>query len=56
MKTNKYSYLWIIQGLYQRWEDLSAYESLREAKADLKAYRVNEQGTFRVIQRRELRT
>ena len=52
----KYNYLWVIQGYYNTWEDLSAYELWIHAKADLKAYRENEVGTFRIIQRREKRT
>ena len=51
MSTNKYEYLWIVQGYYQKWEDLTA-GNYKEAKEDLKAYRENEKGTFRVIQRR----
>ena len=50
----KYEYLWIVQGYYGRWEDLTAGTWL-EARTDLKAYRDNERGTFRVIQRRILR-
>jgi hypothetical protein len=53
---NKYSYLWIVQGFYNAWEDLTASESWLEAKTDLKAYRDNEKGVFRLIQRRELNT
>ncbi len=52
---NKYEYLWVIQGRYQTWEDLSAYDIYREAKIDLRNYRENEQGQFRLIQRRVLR-
>ena len=51
---NKYEYLWIVQGKYsQGWEDLTA-GNYKEAKEDLKAYRENEQGLFRIIQRRTL--
>ena len=52
---NKYNYLWVVQGYYQRWEDLTASEVYIEAKLDLKAYRDNEPGIFRIIQRREKR-
>jgi hypothetical protein len=52
---NKYEYLWIIQGFYSRWEDLSAYDIYKEARSDLKAYRDNEKGIFRIINRRVLR-
>lgn len=55
MKTSKYEYLWIVQGFYGKWEDLCASEIYRDAKLDLKAYRDNEKGIFRLIQRRELK-
>ena len=52
---NKYDYLWVVQGYYAcGWEDLTA-GSWREARIDLKAYRANEKGIFRVIQRRVLK-
>jgi len=54
MNNNKYTYLWIIQGFYQRWEDLTCSENWKEAKQDLKAYRDNEMGIFRIIRRREI--
>ena len=55
MKTNKYEYLKVVQGYYSEgWEDLSASSSMKEAKADLKSYRDNEDGTFRIITRRVL--
>jgi hypothetical protein len=50
----KYEYLWVVQGFYSRygWEDLCASDKWIEAKSDLKAYRDNEPGAFRLIQRR----
>lgn len=55
MKKNKYVYLHVVQGMYcLGWEDLTQSESLSEAMADLKAYRENEIGVFRLIKRREL--
>lgn len=52
---NKYNYIWIVQGFYDRWEDLTASKLWREAKLDLKAYRDNETQTqFRLIQKREI--
>lgn len=55
MKTNKYIYLYVLQGRYgYGWEDLTASEKYSEVKADLKAYRENEKGCYRIIQRREL--
>jgi hypothetical protein len=52
----KYIYLNVLQGHYgQGWEDLTASESLKEVKADRKAYRENEGGAYRIIERRELR-
>ena len=55
--TKKYNYLWIVQGFYSGygWEDLTASELWIEAKSDLKAYKENEPGIFRLIQRREVR-
>lgn len=52
---NKYEYLWIVQGFYKTWEDLTASTFYREAMIDLKTYRANEKGEFRLIQRRTLR-
>ena len=54
-KQNKYIYLNVLQGYYSYgWEDLTASESYREVKQDLEAYRENEGGKYRIIQRREL--
>ena len=55
MRKNKYIYLYVVQGFYQfGYEDLSQSESYKESKNDLKAYRENERGIFRMIKRREL--
>lgn len=55
MKKNKYIYLYVLQGVYScKWEDLTYSENYKEIKADLKAYRENEKGIYRIIQRREL--
>jgi len=56
MMANKYSYLHIVQGRYDfGWEDLAASEDFREARKDLRAYRVNApEIDYRMIQRREL--
>lgn len=51
---SKYTYLWVVQGFYCGWEDLTASENYREAELDLRAYRANEVGAFRLIQRREI--
>ena len=51
MTTNKFEYLWVVQGFYNGWEDLTAGTWL-ESKTNLKAYRDNESGVFRLIQRR----
>ena len=53
---NKYEYIWVVQGYYPNtgWEDLTA-GTYKEARGDLKAYRQNEKGTFRKIQRRILK-
>ena len=50
---NKYIYLYVLQGRYfGKFEDLTASESLNEVKADLKAYRENENSEYRIIKRR----
>lgn len=52
----KYDYLHVLQGHYgQGWEDLTASENRAEVRADLKAYRENEGGSYRIIQRRVAR-
>ena len=59
-KQNKYEYLFVVQANYgfgDGWEDLCASPERKEAKEDLKAYRVNAPGTpYRMIFRRELNT
>ena len=56
-KQNKYSYISVLQGLYfagYGWEDLCADESYKAIRQNLKEYRENEGGSYRIIQRREL--
>ena len=53
--TNKYEYLFVLQGHYGQWEDLCASESSKEVRQNLKEYRENEGGMYRIIQRREPR-
>lgn len=61
MALNKYTYLHVLQGHYVQdvqtgrrgWEDLCASESFREVRANLRDYRENEGGNYRLIQRRE---
>jgi hypothetical protein len=56
MTTNKYEYLHVLQGRYGfGWEDLTASEVRSEVRSDLRSYRQNEGGEYRIIQRRELR-
>lgn len=49
--------IWVVQGNYgygQGWEDVTAEELWKEAKARVREYRENERGVpFRVIRRRE---
>ena len=57
MKTRKHEYMYVLQGCYSEgWEDLSATEytpsGRKEVYSDLKAYRENEHGQYRVIRRR----
>jgi len=57
MRKNKYIYLHVLQGDYgygYGFEDLCASESFREVRQNLKEYRENEGGNYRIIQRREL--
>jgi hypothetical protein len=52
---NKYTYLFVLQGNYgYGWEDLTASENRKEVRDNLKDYRDNEGGSYRIIQRREL--
>lgn len=57
-RRNKYVYLHVVQGNYgygHGWEDVAASEVFREARANLREYRVNDPGhAYRMIQRREL--
>ena len=54
-KQNKYIYLNVLQGNYgYGWADLTASESYIEVKRNLKDYRQNEGGNYRIIKRREL--
>jgi hypothetical protein len=47
-------YIWVVQGDYgQGWEDLTAEESLPEAKQRKKEYVVNEGGFYRIVRRRD---
>ena len=56
MRVNKYEYLHVLQGNYgygHGWEDLCASGSRREVRDNLKEYRENEGGHYRIIKRRE---
>jgi len=57
-RINKYSYLRVLQGSYSHgWEDLCAAENTvagrKEIRDNLKDYRKNEGGRYRIINRRE---
>lgn len=55
MRVNKYLYLFVLQGKYGHgWEDLSAYDSWKDASQGRREYRDNEGGAYRIIYRREL--
>ncbi len=57
-RRNKYDYLYIVQGKYgdtYRWEDLTAADSRKEARRDLRDYDLNDPYPHRIIQRRVLR-
>lgn len=54
-RNSKYTYLYVLQGHYgDSWEDLAAAEDYRDVRANLREYRENEGGWYRIIQRREL--
>lgn len=61
MKARKYDYLYVLQGSYGfGWEDLTATDkadpkAYREIRANLREYRENEGGSYRIISRRELK-
>lgn len=70
MRARKYDYLYVLQGDYgQGWEDLTAEDKHGEHTRDgaklrgpwdrirqsRREYRENEGGTYRIIERRELR-
>lgn len=55
--SNKYLYVHVLQGNYgygHGWEDLCASESFKEVLQNLREYRENEGGNYRLIERREL--
>lgn len=49
---NKYNYIWVLQGYYNRWEDLTASEKYTEVVQDLHDYVDNMKGVYRIIRRR----
>jgi hypothetical protein len=55
-RANKYLYCYVVQGFYDRWEDLCCSESRKEARDNLKDYRINAPYTayYRIIYRRIL--
>lgn len=56
LRVKKYNYIKVLQGYYSGygWEDLTAEDTYKEIKQRLKEYRENENGTYRIITRREL--
>jgi hypothetical protein len=53
-RTSKYLYLYVVQGFYNGWEDLTAESTRTEARCRHREYYVNDTDTaFRVIRRRE---
>lgn len=49
---NKYEYIWVLQGYYNRWEDLTSSEKYSEVVQDLHDYVDNMKGVYRIIRRR----
>lgn len=53
MKTNKYRYVYVVQGNYgYGWDDLTESESYRDARRDFRDYRDNEPFPHRIVKRR----
>ena len=55
VRESKYELVYVVQGHYGRWEDLTESTDRKEAYGDLKSYRANEPGAFRIIQRKVLK-
>lgn len=55
VRESKYEIMYVLQGHYGRWEDLTESTNRKEVYQDLKDYRANESGAFRVIQRKVLK-
>lgn len=57
MKSNKYDYLYVLQGHYgyHGWEDLCASSIRKETSDNLKDYQLNEGGNYRIIFRRRMK-
>lgn len=54
-RIKKYQYLRVLQQYTEcGWEDISQSESRKEIREDLKAYRTNAPGQYRVVGRREI--
>ena len=56
-RKNKYLYLYVLQGNYgygHGFEDLTASNNYWEVLQNLREYKANEGGCYRIIQRREL--
>lgn len=49
---NKYEYIWVLQGYYNRWEDLTASEKYSEVVQDLHDYVNNMKGAYRIIRQK----
>jgi len=56
-RITKYVAVYVVQGNYgQGWEDLTAHDNRKDARAEMRVYDDNESYPHRVIQRRVLRT
>jgi hypothetical protein len=59
VKTNKFTYLHVVQGDYgagHGWEDVSQSENRKDMLSDLRAYRqAAPEYSYRIIRRRELK-
>lgn len=55
MRINKYLYMWVLQGKYDTWEDLTAEDTYREIRKRGKEYIRNAPGIeYRIVRKREV--
>jgi len=55
-RESKYELMYVLQGHYGKWEDLTESTDRKEVLQDIKDYRANETGAFRIIHRKVLKS